>query len=81
MITNLENKTVLTFLEFCSYANISKSYAYRLTSENRVPHYKPTGKKIYFKKTEVDEWLLQNVVKTNVEIEQIATDFVLKNKR
>lgn len=77
----LSQKEVLTLTEFCEYAGISKSYGYKLTSENRVPHYKPSGKMVYFKKTEIDKWLLQNRVKTDADIEKLATDTVLNNKK
>jgi excisionase family DNA binding protein len=77
----LSQKTVLNFNEFCSYAGISKSYAYKLTSEGRVPHFKPNGKMVYFKRLEIDNWLLQNPIRTQKEIEQNATDYVTLNRK
>ena len=68
-IENLENsqytnKDVLTFDEACKYLGVSDSLLYKLTSSKAVPHYKPRGKMIYFKKLELNEWLLHNQVIT-----------------
>jgi len=64
----LAKKDVLNFTEFCLYAGIGESYGYRLTSQKKVPHYNPRGKQLYFKRAEIDEWLLQNPVKTTIQI-------------
>ena len=85
--TNLERinqgaKTILTLEEVAKYTNYSKSYIYKLTSRREIPCYKPNGKQLYFKRTEIDEWLLTNRNKTNQEIErEIATKSVLAQKR
>ena len=79
LLTN--NKTVLSFDEFCTYAGISKSYGYKLTSTGRVPHYCPSGKMLYFNKAEVDNWLLQNPIKTASQIETEASTYVTLNQR
>ena len=86
-LTNLERinqgaKTILTLEEVAKYTNYSKSYIYKLTSRREIPCYKPNGKQLYFKRTEIDEWLLTNRNKTNQEIErEIATKSVLSQKR
>lgn len=73
-LTNLERinqgaKTILTLEEVAKYTNYSKSYIYKLTSRREIPCYKPNGKQLYFKRTEIDEWLLTNREMTNKEIE------------
>ena len=55
-----EVKTVLTVTEACEYMGITESHMYKLTSNGKIPHYKPTGKLIYFDRSELDDWLLQN---------------------
>lgn len=67
----LENnhKTVLDLEECAAYSGYSTSYLYKLTSTSQVPHYKPGGKKIFFKRTEIDEWLLRNPVRTQEDLE------------
>ena len=79
---NQEAKTILTLEEVAKYTNYSKSYIYKLTSRREIPCYKPNGKQLYFKRTEIDEWLLTNRKMTNKEIESdVATKSVLQQKR
>ncbi|WP_315060160.1 helix-turn-helix domain-containing protein [Capnocytophaga leadbetteri] len=86
-LTNLERinqgaKTILTLEEVAKYTNYSKSYIYKLTSRREIPCYKPNGKQLYFKRTEIEEWLLSNRKMTNKEIEsEVATKSVLLQKR
>ena len=51
-------KTVFSFVEAAEYTGLSKSYLYKLTSAGLIPHYKPSGKLLFFKRQEIDEWLL-----------------------
>lgn len=65
-------KNVLSFDEASMFLHLSKSYLYKLTSGNLIPHYKPQGKMLYFEKAELETWLRQNPVKTHAQIEQEA---------
>ncbi len=67
----------LTLNEAAQYLDISKSYLYKLTCSNKIPHYKPQGKRLYFAKTELATWLLRNPVKTTADIEQEANDYLV----
>ncbi|MDR2058081.1 MAG: helix-turn-helix domain-containing protein [Dysgonamonadaceae bacterium] len=58
-------KSILSFDEASEFLNLSKSYLYKLTSSGQIPHYKPQGKMLYFEKSELENWLRQNPVKTN----------------
>ncbi len=58
----------MSFAETAQYLGVSKSYLYRMTSEGKIPHYKPGGKKVYFEKGEVDRWLTARRVATSEEI-------------
>ena len=60
-----ERKEVLTLEEFCTYAGISKNQAYHLTSSGKVRFYRPFGKKIYFDKEEIIDFLKRNPVSGN----------------
>ena len=48
------SKNVLSFDEASKFLNLSKSYLYKLTSGNLIPHYKPQGKMLYFEKAELE---------------------------
>ncbi|WP_417368676.1 helix-turn-helix domain-containing protein [Gelidibacter japonicus] len=71
-------KTVFLFEEGCRYCGISPSKMYKHTSANNIPYYKPEGKLIYFKREELDEWLLRNRQSTNEEMQRTATSLSLK---
>src|SRR5690606_5340144 len=53
---------------------------YSKISRNEVPHYK-RGKKVYFLKSEIDEWLKKGKRKSNAEIEAEAEAYLLNNKK
>ena len=74
------SKNVLSFEEACKYLNLSKSYLYKLTSAQQIPHYKPQGKMIYFEKDALETWLRQNPVKTQAQISQEASNYILTHK-
>lgn len=70
-------KEVLNFNEACRYLELSHSHLYKLTSSASVPYYKPNGKKLYFKREELDEWLLRNRSETQEEIDRKAADYLI----
>ncbi len=77
----INKKEVLNFNEACQYLELSQSHMYKLTSTGAIPYYKPNGKKLYFKRTELEEWLLRNRSTTKMEIDQQAADYLIKKGR
>ena len=85
-VQELENniyqaKKILSFEEACSFLNFSKSYLYKLTSACAIPHYKPSGKMVYFEREELEKWLRQNPVKTREQIEMEANAYIMKKTK
>lgn len=80
ILTNavLSNKQTLSIDEAAIYSALSVSYLYKLTSTQQIPHFKPRGKIIYFDRSELDEWLRQNRVKTTAEIETEAVKRIVR---
>jgi excisionase family DNA binding protein len=74
----LSQKTVLNFDEASVYTGLSKSHLYKLTSTGGVPCYKPTGKKLYFDKSELDEWMLRNKKLSQDEIDDKAENYLME---
>lgn len=68
-------KEVLTTDEAARYLGVSKSYLYKLTMQQKIPHYKPMGKMCYFNRQELEEWLQSNRVATVAEINQKAQQY------
>lgn len=71
-------KEVLTSDETARYMGISKSYLYKLTMRQEIPHYKPTGKICYFNRLEIEQWLQRNRVATDTELQQQAENYCMK---
>lgn len=71
-------KEVLTSDEAAKYMGVSKSYLYKLTMKQQIPHYKPMGKMCYFNRSELELWLQNNRVATEVELQQKAQNYIMK---
>lgn len=55
------------------FLGISKSRVYHLTSSREIPHYKQ-GKSVYFKKSELEEWMTSDKVRTDAEVRAEAIE-------
>ena len=71
-------KEVLTSDEAARYMGVSKSYLYKLTMRQQIPHYKPMGKMCYFNRVELESWLQSNRVATADEISQQAQNYCMR---
>jgi excisionase family DNA binding protein len=77
----VNNKEVLNMVEASKYLELSLSHLYKLTCAGLIPFYKPTGKKLYFKRSELDAWLLRNRCATVQEIENDNTNYLKRGRR
>lgn len=77
-LTLLAAKDMLTMNDAVLYTGLGKSYLYVLTCKNKIPYYKPNGKTLYFKKSELNEWLSRNRVGSIDEAESDAALYVAK---
>lgn len=68
---SLSTRDILTLEEAVTYLQVSKSYLYKLTFKKEIPFYKPSGKLIYFKKSELDEWIFKNRESNNEETTEV----------
>lgn len=74
--STLDSKPMV-FDEAWAYISCSSSHLYKLTSKNLIPHAK-RGKKLYFLKSDLDAWLIENRVKTVDEIKEAVNSKLLK---
>lgn len=74
-------KKVLNFDDVCDYTGISRSYLYKLTSQNKIPFSKPNGKMIFFDKEELDKWLLLNKQKTESQFKEEANAYSFQTRK
>lgn len=63
-----------------NFLGMTRSAIYKKTSSRLIPHYKK-GKKIYFDKNELIDWVKESKVSTMAEIERKANSYVLKRRR
>ncbi len=79
---NKSKEEVIPLNEAAEFLKVSKSCLYKKTSQKQIPYYKPPGcKQIYFRKTELEEWLLSNKVKTVVELEKNTENYLSKTPK
>jgi excisionase family DNA binding protein len=75
-------KEFMTVDELAKYLELSKSAIYKLTSKRELPFYNPGGKKIYFKREEVDTWIKAGRIAPDSEIlEQFNEPTINSNSR
>lgn len=79
-LTIIGSKTVLDLTEAATFTGYSESHLYNLTSKRQIPHYKK-NRKLYFKKQELEEWMLEREVKTDKEIRSKASTYVSTHKK
>lgn len=67
-----EAKQILTLEEAAAFIGVSRSQLYKLTHLHVIPYYKPSGKLVYFEKSELLSWIRQNPVKSQKQIDDEA---------
>lgn len=78
----LGTKNVLNMDDASLLTGFSKSHLYKLVCAKKIPHFKSKGGKItYFKKDELETWMLNHRVATHEEIEQQAANYSITRKK
>ena len=75
-----DDDIILDVKQASKYIHLSVSRTYKFTSEKEIPHYKK-GKRLYFKKTELRDWLMTTKIKTRADIEKEAVNYINRNPR
>lgn len=52
-----------------------------MTSKKEIPFYKPLGKKIYFNKSELDEWIFNGKILSNDELDSDIEDYLSRTSK
>ena len=55
-----EEKEIMNHDEAADFLGVSRSWMYRLTSENKVPYYRPFGSRCYFRRSELEALIFSN---------------------
>ncbi len=72
----LMNKPMLNVDEASVYTGISKGTLYNMTSDNKIPYYKPFGKLVYFKRDDLDAIMQKGRIKSQEEIAEEAAQHI-----
>lgn len=55
---DISHKSILSATEAALFLDVSLYQIYKLSAASKIPSYSPTGGKIYFLKSELEEWIL-----------------------
>ena len=78
---NIYSKRVLSFDEGVQLLGIAKSTVYKMTSAGLIPFSKPNGKKIYFDREKLEDWMLSNAQTSHEEKQIEAATYVSTHKK
>ncbi|WP_320980007.1 helix-turn-helix domain-containing protein [Bacteroides sp.] len=78
-LTLIGAKTVLDLEETALFTGMSVGHIYRLTSGKQIPHFKK-NRKLYFKKAELEDWMLEHKILTEDEIQSRASTYIATHK-
>jgi excisionase family DNA binding protein len=73
-------KDILTIEDVSLMTGFTVGNLYRMTSNKTIPFYKPLGGKIFFDKTEIENWLRTNKVETRAVTESKANTYCFTHK-
>ena len=79
--SNLSKKDIFNLQEACKYTGLSESFFYKLTSDNKIPFSRPSGKLIFFKKSDVDAFLSKGYVMSREQEEEVALKYITNLKK
>jgi excisionase family DNA binding protein len=65
-------KKFLSVVEAAAYTGFSPKYIYQLVHRGEIPYHKPTGRKLFFKVEDLDNWISISRYKS---VNEIYLDF------
>ncbi|ODM55199.1 helix-turn-helix domain-containing protein [Elizabethkingia meningoseptica] len=68
----------LSFKEALLFMDVSASTLYKMTSGSRITFYKPNNGKIYFKREDLESWMMRNERKS---LEAIESSLISKIRK
>lgn len=73
---SVQTKEILDTDELSNYLNLSKSCIYKFLSQGEIPCYCPGGKKKYFKKSEIDEWIFKSKAESLDQLASVTDSYL-----
>lgn len=75
----ISSKEILSLKEASIYMDVSTSFLYKLTSARSITHFKPSGKRIYFRRTDLDSWMTRTKCESVIESLGEVESFISKS--
>lgn len=75
----LGSKNVLTVTDVAILLGVSKDRVYHLINAREIPFYKKNRRAIYFKRSEVEDWQLQNRQESIEDTEGSALQYIIQH--
>lgn len=80
VLRHISFKEILSFKEALIYMDVSPSFLYKLTSKRIITFFKPSGKRIYFKRSDLDKWMTLNKCESWSESLNQVDSFISKSR-
>jgi len=64
----MQNQKALSVDQAAEFTGLKKNYLYKLIYLKKIPYYKPTGGKIFFKQEELEAFIFRNRQGADYEI-------------
>ena len=74
-------KDLLTSKEAAKYLNVKMNWLDKLCSQGKITYTQPGGKARFFKKSDLEKYLKQNIRKSDDDLEQEADDNLFINPK
>lgn len=74
------HKDMLTTKEACAYLGITERALEELRKQKAITYYKPTQKCIYYKRSDLNAWMMRNEVMSSDSLTLLAQDWCQRNK-
>jgi len=78
LIKNTLDKDILSMKEASLFLGLSTSQIYKLTSQRLIKFYKPSGKVIFFRKEDLNIYILSKPITPRHETEEAVADFLIQ---
>lgn len=74
-----KTNTQMSVDEVAEYLSLKRAGIYGLVHKRKIPHAK-RGKRLYFEKNAIDEWIKNGKVDTDDDLHKKVSEYLLKNK-
>ncbi len=80
VIIESDEPEIMNIEQVSMFLHVSKATIYKWVMDREIPVSKK-GKRLYFIRSELMEWVKTGKRKTNIEIDQEATNYIMRKKR